>query len=187
MRFLLFIVMASVACAQDAQNVTVTQEPPRVAYQTINGYSGTKLVYSCTARSTVTTGPRSLLSVSISAASNASPVSLTSTGHGFDTSSLPKVTISGGTGNWTAINGTFTATVTGANTFTIPVDSTTFGALAGTITFTTTAPRTGVAEWSVLKLAYDGSGNLIGTYWLNGSPAFVSKCSDAALTTINQQ
>lgn len=72
-------------------------------------------------------------SVSISAASNASPVSLTSVAHGLITGD--QVTISGGTGAWAAINGTFTVTVTSADTFTVPVDSTAFGALAGTIVF----------------------------------------------------
>jgi hypothetical protein len=71
-----------------------------------------------------------LSSVTITAASNANPVSLTSNSHGLSTGD--GITISGGTGNWTAINGSWTVTVTGVNTFTIPVDSTAFGALTGT-------------------------------------------------------
>ena len=68
-------------------------------------------------------------SITITAATNANPVSLTSVGHGQMTGTV--VVISGATGNWTPINGTFTITVTGADTFTIPVNSTTFGALTG--------------------------------------------------------
>jgi hypothetical protein len=71
-----------------------------------------------------------LSNVTITAASNTNPVSLTSNAHGLSTGD--GITISGGTGNWTAINGSWTITVTGANTFTIPVDSTAFGALTGT-------------------------------------------------------
>lgn len=64
-----------------------------------------------------------------SAASNANPVSLTLVNHGLITGT--SITISGGTGAWAAINGTFTPTVTSADTFTIPVNSTGLGALAG--------------------------------------------------------
>jgi hypothetical protein len=71
--------------------------------------------------------------VPISAASNANPVSLTSTAH--DLATGDRITISGGTGNWAAINGRFTVTRTGTNTFTIPVDSTTFRARTGTVVF----------------------------------------------------
>jgi hypothetical protein len=71
--------------------------------------------------------------VSVTAATNANPAALTSTAHGLTTGQ--KVTISGATGSWVPINGTWAVTVTGANTFTIPVDSTAFGALAGTVVF----------------------------------------------------
>lgn len=52
----------------------------------------------------------------ISGATNASPISITSAGHGLSTGAT--VFILGVTGN-TAANGTFTITVTGANTFTL--------------------------------------------------------------------
>lgn len=75
----------------------------------------------------------SLSTVTITAATNAAAVVLTVVGHGLSTGD--GITISGGTGNWAAINGAWTITVTGANTFTIPIDSTTFGALTGTPVF----------------------------------------------------
>ncbi|HXI85266.1 MAG TPA: hypothetical protein VNL17_14390 [Verrucomicrobiae bacterium] len=156
--------------------------------QTINAFSGANLTSSCYARSVdPNSGIRKNTSVAVSAATNASPVVLTSTGHGFALGSRPNVTIAGGTGNWTAINGTFTATVVDANTFSIPVDSTAFGALAGTITFTTTAPRSTQAEWAVKLFAYDGSGNNIGAFWMNGISSMTQKCSDAAVATTNIQ
>jgi hypothetical protein len=71
--------------------------------------------------------------VSVTAATNANPAALTSTAHGLSTGD--RVTLAGATGSWAPVNGTWTVTVTGANTFTIPVDSTGFGALAGTVTF----------------------------------------------------
>ncbi len=187
MRLILGLFSIAAILFGQSQEVVLFQGPPNNPIQTVNTFSGTNLTSTCYARSTVTSGQRRGLIVSISAASNASPVSLTSTAHGFNTNSRPSVTISGGTGSWTAINGTFTATVTGVNTFTIPVDSTAFGALAGTITFTTTAPRTGVAEWAVKIFTYDGSSNLIWAGWLYGSSTFQAKCSDASSTTIQVQ
>lgn len=82
----------------------------------------------------------------ITAATNANPVVLTSVAHGLATGAT--VIITGATGSWTPINGTFIATVTGVDTFTIPVDSTGFGALTGSPIFnpqnlnTTIASRT---------------------------------------------
>ena len=67
----------------------------------------------------------------ISAATNANPVSFTTGGaHGYTSGQV--IAISGFTSNWTPCNGGFVVTVTGASTFTIPVDSTTFGAMTGT-------------------------------------------------------
>jgi hypothetical protein len=43
------------------------------------------------------------------------------------------VSIVGGTGAWAAVNGAFIVTVISATTFSIPVNSTAFGALAGTV------------------------------------------------------
>lgn len=70
---------------------------------------------------------------SISAVSNAATVALTSATHGLLTGNT--VTISGGTGNWVALNGTWTITRTDANNFTVPLNSTALGAKAGTIVF----------------------------------------------------
>lgn len=64
---------------------------------------------------------------SITAATNANPVSFTSNVHHLITGE--QVILSGFTGNWTVLNNlTFTVTVTGANTFTIPFNSTSLGA-----------------------------------------------------------
>lgn len=74
-----------------------------------------------------------LSTITISAATNANPVVFTANAHGLSTGD--GITISGGTGNWAAVNGSWTITVTGANTFSIPVDSTTFGAITGTLVY----------------------------------------------------
>ncbi len=71
-------------------------------------------------------------SKSITAATNAAAVEFTtSVNHGMSTGF--GVTISGATLNWLPANATWTITVTAVNKFTIPLDSTTFGALTGTV------------------------------------------------------
>jgi len=142
------------------------------------GYSGSSVIYSCYAQSTETSR-RPKISVSISAATNANPVVFTSTGHGFLLTARPQVVVSGATSGWTSINGTFTATIIDANTFSIPVNSTSFGALSGTVVFYTTAPRLGVAEWAVQLFGYSGS-NLTNLTWLGGVNALTSACSSNA-------
>lgn len=186
MRYALLLFVCLSAYAQEGPTIAISEGgPTNAAYQHVYGYSSSNLVYTCTAVSVNST--RTGTRVAVSAATNANPVVFTSTGHGFAISSRPKVTLSGGTGSWTATNGAFTATVIDANTFSIPVDSTAFGALAGTVVFTTAAPRATVADWSVKLYAYDGSSNLIWSGWQNSTNSFNQKCSDAALTTTNRQ
>lgn len=188
MKKLLICGMAAVCLFAQSQpgstDITINTGPSRNGYQSVFGYSAGNLIYECQAISV--NQSRSNTRVSISAATNANPVVFTSTGHGFDTNTRPKVTISGGTGNWTAVNGEFVATIVDANTFSIPVNSTAFGALAGTVVFTTMAPRTTVAEWAVTLYSYDGSNQLVNIANLGGVTRG-AKCSEAALTTTQKQ
>jgi hypothetical protein len=182
---LLLFVCAGLALTQDGPNSNPTQGPPMVGYELVLNFTGTNVTSICYARAFASTGLRASTYVAISAVSKANPAVVTSTGHGFALSARPQVTISGATGTgWTAINGTFVATVIDANTFSIPVDSTGFGTLAGTVVFKTTAPRATMPEWAVKKYAYDGSNNNIFQGWLTGSSALSSKCSDASSTTV---
>lgn len=169
------LILALLAFPAFGQNCQVGSSTPGVACTSLFTYDGSdNLLYMCKARAIQ---PRAAV-MSVSAASNASPVSLTSAGHGFSTQFLPLVTISGGTGNWAAINGTWTATITGANTLTIPVDSTAFGALAGTIVLTTYAPLTTQSVWSVMKFVYSGT-NMTGSFTIAGSTGERNTCSGA--------
>ena len=86
-------------------------------------------------------------SLNITAATNASPAVLTSTANdldnmtGFKSFAGAQIRCSGGTGAWAAINGTFYAHKIDNNTFSIfsdpqgaaPFDSSSFGALAGSV------------------------------------------------------
>lgn len=178
---------AAFLAAQEGPNVSLSQGPPITPYQVVYGYTSTNLIYACYSPSERTTGYRQETKVSIASATNGSPVVFTSTAHGFNTNSRPTVTISGATGNWTPVNGTFTATITSVNAFSIPVDSTGFSTLTGTLVFTTTAPRQNQPEWAVVEYTYDGSNNLTTKLWLNGSTGMQAKCSDATVSTTNIQ
>lgn len=190
--FTSLLLIGGIAAAQDGTPVNLSQGPPHIPYQAVYGYTVNGSVYNltsvCFAPSELTAGFRAETNIAISAATNANPVVFTSTGHGFNTNSRPSITISGATGNWTPVNGTFTATIIDANTFSIPVNSTGFSTLTGTLTFTTTAPRLNQPEWAVELYAYDANNNLISRTWLKGSSGIgTAKCSDATSTTTNIQ
>lgn len=156
--------------------------------QVVNVINGSNYTIGiCWSPSVLTT--RANTFISISAISKANPAVITSTGHGIHASTRPLITISGATGTgWaTGINGANVATVIDANTFSVPVDSSGFGTLAGTVVFVTTGPRTTIAEWSARKYLYDGSNNLINRSWLNGTSGYTSKCSDVTSTSIRLQ
>jgi hypothetical protein len=184
----LFVCACALALAQqDGPATTSSEGPPPFGWQTVfvvNGSNQTTGI--CYARSALDS--RRSRQISISSITQANPAVVTSTGHGLSTSSRPTVTISGVTGTgWSVANATFVATVIDANTFSIPIDSSAFGTLGGVITFTTTAPRSNIAEWAVQKIAYDGSGNAVWKGWIGGSAVTNQKCSDATSTTVQQQ
>jgi len=170
-RYLLLFATAMAAMAQP--ETRISQKNPDTAYQFILGYSGDNVIYICKALSIQPTST----SVSVASISNASPAVFTvSGGHGFYASSTPKITVSGGTGNWTAVNGVQTATIINSTTFSIPVDSSAFGAVAGTIVYTTRAPRTTDYVWSVQSMSYSAA-NMIWSGWSNGTTSATSTCT----------
>ena len=188
---LLVALFAILVIGQTSVN-QVDGPPSGEPVQSVYVYSGSTVVATCWSPSIVTnaatvTLKRATTAVAISAVSKANPAVVTSAGHGFDVTVRPLVTIVGATGTgWTAINASWTATVIDANTFSIPIDSTLFGTLAGTVTFTTTAPRTVVAEWAVQLFNYV-AGIIKTKTWLGGSNQYASKCSDATSNSVNEQ
>jgi hypothetical protein len=160
-----------------------------IACQVVNTYNGVpNLTVSCKSPAYLATGLRARISVAISAISQANPAVITATGHGFTLSTRPMVTITGVTGaGYSNINATFVATIIDTNTFSVPFNSGALGAPTTTGTFTTTAPRSGVAEWWVTKFLYDMSNNLVGTVYIGGVRTFSQKCTDGASTTVNLQ
>lgn len=114
------------------------------------------------------------------AGTNANPAVITSTAHGFDVNYTPQVLITGAVSGWAAANGMWTATVVGANTFSIPIDSTGFGTFTGQAwVITTRSPRLTVAQWSVLRYFYS-SGNLVNALWAGGTNSYGNVCANRA-------
>lgn len=171
--FLAVIGIASVLGAQvNGVAVSVSPFPYLTADDSINYYDGSNnLIYSCVANSnTPGTNTSQPSVVTVSAISNASPASFTATAHGFGdfathgATMTPTVKVAGLTGNWTPLNGVWKAIITTANAFTIAVDSTSFGAVTGTVAVTTLAPRWNLPVWSIWGAVYT-SGNLLFSGW----------------------
>lgn len=167
--------------------VTISQSPSAQGYQTLifpDGNNNTQYICYAKSRSAET-------SVAVTAASNANPVSFTATAHGFDYRSVattsPTIRISGATGNWAPVNGVWAATITGANTLTIAVDSSGFGSFAGQVlTVTTLAPRTNFAVWAVRKFAYDANQIMIWSGWASAPAGAGSTATTAGGTPQNK-
>lgn len=87
-----------------------------------------------------------------------------SAGHGFHSDSNPYVTVSGGTGAWAGVNGTWIATYVNSTTVTIPVNSSGFGAVAGTIVVKSKAPRLTQPVWAVWRVKIT-SGAAVSSIW----------------------
>lgn len=112
----------------------------------------------------------SSLTLTISTISEANPGAATVTSHGFNQYATILVRVSGATGAWAAINGLRVFTYVDANTLSIGVDTTSFGAYMGqTPTFTTFATRETDELWAIKKITLDGLGNLVWSGWASAA------------------
>jgi len=154
--------------------------PPLVPLTTLLDYGGgSNLVYRGWAMSAQ--GRHSTLSP-IAAFSQAGPGVMTFTvAHGlnYDTAdskatAQPSVAISGGTGNWTAVNGIWIFQPTSATAGTLAsvvgglltqLDTSTFGAVTGTLVVNTLSPRTSDPVWSIQYFVYLSSGAQTWSGW----------------------
>lgn len=165
---LLLVSVATVVVGQQGQNVVISQGPPIVPYQKLLFYASSNLTYVCTANST-----NLMDTLSVSAATRASPGVFTSVAHGFSTYSRPKVRFKGTmpTG-WSSLTSVlWIMTPIDADTFSLTssvtgtaLDTSGFSnAWSGTASFESQAPRTSKTYWSIQWLQYDGSNNVIAT------------------------
>lgn len=160
--FTAFMVAASL-CAQtpDGQRVVPTDGPGADRYTKLFFTSG-NTTFICWSKNVVSPTSRTITTIT-----SANPAVFTSTAHGFNTAINPQVVITGGTGDWVGVNGTFVATIIDANTYSIPVDASAFASFSGSITVTVTAPRTSRAIWSVQRVVTDGT-NPLSSSWALG-------------------
>lgn len=135
--------------------------PPNIAYTQLIDYDGgASPVYIGLAVSRRT---QSQLLV-VTSMSKAAVAVVTITAHGLYTGNT--VVISNASNDWAAVNGIQIVTSTGANTFTIPINSTGFsGSFDGIIQ--TYSPQTSKPIWAIQKLFYSGA-NVIRMAWAQG-------------------
>jgi hypothetical protein len=75
------------------------------------------------------------LTTAVTSCTNANPTVCTVTGHGLSLGTVYSATFSGATGSWTPVNGSHALTPIDANTFSMPINATSFGALTGSVIF----------------------------------------------------
>ncbi len=169
------------AWAQDPPN------PYQKPFTTIMFYDGSnRLEYLCQAYAT-----QSPFQLTVASATNATTGTFTSAAHGLYVANWPykpKVTISGGTGNWTAANGTWILIPTSTTQFTLTslsgtaFNTNSLGALTGTLVVVIRTPRTNANQWFLRKFSYDASSNNVGV--MIGFDATlglgVARCDDRA-------
>jgi hypothetical protein len=159
----LVLLALMLACALSAQQVVQLADTPAVKDQhTKYSFTSGNAQYYCFAHT-----PASITSLSITSVSNAASAVVTYSGHGFNPLSNPTVTFSGATGSWSTLNSSFVATVIDANTFSIPLNTSSFGALAGTVVLKTAAPLLTQPIWLVLKNINDTATSTTATMWAN--------------------
>lgn len=152
------------ACALSAQEIVQLADTPPVKDQhTKYGFVSGSNNYICFAKT-----PAAPVTVSVNTISNASTAVITLASHGFDLRSTPTVTFKGATGNWLPLNTGFVATPIDANSFSIPLNTSSFGAITGTITMTTQAPMLNQNIWLVQKTTVDASGQPAYLWSTNG-------------------
>lgn len=153
-------------------SVLQSEGPPNESYTHVYSYSGTNVECIGAARSS-----RQAVTLTVTSVSTAAAAVVTVTAHGLATDN--RVIISGATGDWAGLNGTQIITRTGANTFTVPINSSGYAAtFNGAIT--TTAPQTSKPIWAISKIYYDGSGNTVRTANALGTTAEMHKFDDIA-------
>lgn len=142
-----FVLLVAAALGQNPSGLDVVpaEAPPRELYSRYT-YDSSGTTYVCWAKKY-----NELSSVTVSAISNASAAVFTATNHGFHADASPLVTVSGLTGAWAAANGVWRASYVSANSFSIQFDSTSTGAVTGTVAVTTRAPRLNRPVWIVLR------------------------------------
>lgn len=180
-KLVIFILACSGAWAQDQPN------PYQKPFSTVMFYDGSnRLEYLCQAYAS-----QRPYQLTVASATNASPGVFTTAAHGMYIANWPykpKVSISGGTGNWTVANASWVLIPTSTTEFTlvslagVPFNTSALGAVTGTLVVVISTPRTNANHWFLRKFSYDASSNNIGV--LTGYDSTVglgmARCDDRA-------
>lgn len=168
MRLILILAIFAAMVFGQAAPVRLSETPTDQGVQTLTYPDGSNnLVYICKALSNQgSPGSSRNPNVTVTTISNAGTAVVTATAHGFSFETVatanPIIKITGATAGWAGLNGVWIATITSANAFTIALDTSGFGTFTGqSITVTTLAPRINLPQWSIKKLVYDASNNLL--------------------------
>jgi len=147
--------------AQQIGTPVLVSDAPGYDGHTKYAYVSGQSTYICFARPAQTVATVTYTSIS----NAASAVVTVSGGHGFHLDSTPLVTLSGGTGSWAIFNGEYKATILSSTTFSIPANTTSAGAISGTVVLKTRAPRTNQNIWMVLKITNSASDDFQSSIW----------------------
>ncbi len=172
----LAMTMAVSAFGQMSANgspVIVSDAPPRDFYTRVF-YVSSGDIYTCVTSSIQTVQYTMTLTSTVGGATTSL---VFSAGHGIHPDASPKFTITGGTGTWVAANATWKATYVNSTTFTIALDSSGLGAVAGTLVVKSSAPRLTQPVWAVSRYHPSGA-DPSSTLW--SSDGWNSVCSNYA-------
>ena len=153
--------------ADDGPTITLSQGPPTYAWTSLFFYDANGNVqYQCRARSSQPTFDYLAAAQFTSVVVNSSAATVTtSANHGLQAGN-GAVLAGSATG---ALNGSYIiGTVPSANTFTFPTSGVSNGTYTDLKTLTTTAPRSNAATWSIMRMTYNGSNQIIATQWAGG-------------------
>ena len=193
MRYLLAALLTLPLLAQQSGTPVQVVEYPRDSPTLKNIYDGSgNLIYVCytKAQAPNANNQNYNFSLSVSGGTLTSVVVATNVGtvttvaaHGLMVGEL--VTISGATGD-TDLNTTYiVATVPSSTTFTVTTSSVSDGTYNNSgLTLSGNAPLTTKGIWSIMKLNYDASSNMINRLWAGGNAnAYSYVCDNSAVTT----
>lgn len=142
-----------------------------IGYQVIPKLDSATVNYLCGAPSQRPTAKL----LTVSAITLANPGVATITGHGFSQYATPLVYITGGTGDWAAVNGLRILTYVNANTMSIGVDTSAFAAFGAQVLVVSTMAVAETDEfWGIKKVILDASGNTVWSGWASSAPSSVT-------------
>lgn len=174
--------VSAVVAAQDAPSVTVSQGPPQYPWTSLIFYDANGNVqYQCRTRSSQPNFDYVAAAQFTSVVVNNDVATVTtSANHGLQAGN--SVVLAGSA--TASLNGSYTiASVPSATTFTFPTSGVGNGTYADLKSLTTTAPRSSAPIWSIMRMTYNGSNQVVAMQWAGGISAASQICDNRAALT----